>query len=307
MRSDNSKDLSPQRPLKLALLHRHSPRLLKRDVVGWWSYPVPEFRWDHFVLRKGFYTKRSTFAQTYDLIVYEDGKLTGRIERDADIPVAYVVADSTLSEEHYRIRCQQAAMNADLLLVDWDDLQRFAHLEMPAYRFSFAANDRFFYPREKKIDVGFFCHPTDERNRLADHLSEFCARQGYRFVYGSRFAADYAAAIGGSKININLGRNPQTRSNRIFDVFLSESCLVCDPLPEVSDEPRQLNKHYLQFRSKDELDLLLHELLQEATWKVFAAAAYKLGKRYHTWGVRARQLRKILDELGLEGKEWADG
>lgn len=295
MHSDNSKDLPSQRPLRVALLHRNSPRLLKRDVVGWWSYEVPEFEWDHFMVRKGFYTKRSTFAQAYDLIVYEDGKLTGRIERDADLPVAYVVADSTLSEEHYRIRCQQAAMNADLLLVDWDDLQRFAHLEMPTYRFSFAANDQFFYPREKKIDVGFFCHPTPERKRLADHLNEFCEREGYRFVYGSRMGGDYAEAIGGAKININLGRNPQTRSNRIFDVFLSESCLVCDPLPYVSAEPRKLNEHYLQFRTMDELDLLLNELLQEGTWRVFAAAAYELGKRYHTWGARARQLRGIVD------------
>lgn len=301
MRSDNSKDLPPPEPIRVALLHRQSPRLLHRDVVGWWSYSVPEFEWDHFTLKKGFRIKRSTFAETYDLIVYEDGKLTGRIDRDADIPVAYVVADSTLSEQHYQVRCQQAALNADMLLVDWDALHRFEHLELPAYRFSFAANDRIFYPRQKVLDVGFFCHPTPERERLANHLVQFCARRGYSFKYGSRMGTAYAEAIGSAKININLGRNPATRSNRIFDVFLSESCLLCDPLPPVSGEPRQLNEHYLQFRSLDELDLLINELLLEETWQVFAEAAYKLGQQHHTWAVRARQLRQILAEMWAEG------
>lgn len=281
-------------PLRVALIHRESPRLLKREVVGWWSYQVPEFEWDHYMVRKGFYIRRGTFAQAYDLIVYEDGKISGRIERDADIPVAYVVADSTLSEKHYRLRCEQAALNADLLLVDWDDLGRFAHLGLPAYRFSFASNDRFFYPREKVVDVGFFFHSTPERKRLADHLDKFCQRRGYSYAAGSRLGAAYAEAIGSARININLGRNPQTRSNRIFDVFLSESCLVCDPLPKVSDEARQINEHYLQFRSLGELETLLDELLQEGTWRVFAEAAYKMGQRFHTWGARARQLRKTL-------------
>ncbi len=299
MISDNLKDLPQTEPIRVALLHRQSTRLLKRDVVGWWSYSVPEFEWDHFVLRKGFHLKRSTFYDDYDLIVYEDGKLKGRIDRDADIPVAYVVADSTLSENHYRVRCEQAALNADLLLVDWDDLKRFEHLDLPAYRFSFAANDRFFYPREKAIDVGFFCHPTPARKQLARHLHQFCTKRDYSFAYGMRSAANYAAAIGTARININLGRNPQTRSNRIFDVFLSESCLLCDPLPAVSDEPRRLNEHYLQFRSRDELDLLLDELLQTGTWRVFAEAGYELGKRHHTWGRRAQQLRQILAEAEL--------
>lgn len=296
MISDNLKDLPQTGPIRVALLHRQSTRSLERDVVGWWSYSVPEFEWDHFALRKGFHLKRSTFYDDYDLIVYEDGKLKGRIDRDAAIPVAYVVADSTLSENHYQVRCQQAALNADLLLVDWDDLKRFEHLDLPAYRFSFAANDRFFYPRQKTVDVGFFCHPTPRRKQLARHLRQFCAQRDYSFAHGMRTAANYAAAIGGARININLGRNPQTRSNRIFDVFLSESCLLCDPLPAVSDEPRQLNEHYLQFRSHDELELLLDELLQTGTWRVFAEAAYELGQRYHTWGRRAQQLRQVLEE-----------
>jgi hypothetical protein len=295
--ANNSSQPLPQ--LRVALLHRYSARLINRDVVGWWSYSVPEFEWDHYTLKKDFYIKRSSFEQAYDLIVYEDGKLTGRIDKNADIPVAYVIADSTLSNEHYRVRCQQAALNADLLLVDWDNLKRFEHLGIPACRFSFATNDRFFYPREKTTDVGFFHHSTPERKKLNQHLAEFCKKRGYSYASGSRIGEDYARAIGSAKININLGRNPQTRSDRIFDIFLSESCLLCDKLPKVSGEPRQLNKHYLQFRTQDELEGLLDELLQEGTWQVFAEAAYKLGKKYHTWGRRARQLRKILWDLGL--------
>lgn len=295
--TENSKQPLPQ--LRVALLHRNSPRSINRDVVGWWSYSVPEFEWDHYTLRKDFHIKRSTFAHAYDLIVYEDGKLSGTIDEDADIPVAYVIADSTLSTDHYQVRCQQAALNADLLLVDWDDLKRFEHLDLPTYRFSFAANDQFFHPREKTIDVGFFHHPTPERKKLNQHLAEFCTKRGYSYASGSRIGKDYAAAIGSAKININLGRNPRTRSNRIFDIFLSESCLVCDPLPKVSSEPRKLNTHYLQFRTRDELDGLLDELLKEGTWRVFAEAAYKFGKKHHTWARRAQQLRKLLGELGL--------
>lgn len=294
---------SAPQPLRVALIHRDEGRSLNRDAIGWWSYPVPEFEWDHYPVPESFRLKRSLFVE-YDLIVYEDGKIHGTLERDWNIPVAYVIADSTLSEEHYKIRCQQAAENADILLVDFDDLERFKHLGLPAYRFSFASNDRFFYPRQKTVDVGFFFHHTPQRDRLANHLDQFCNQRGYRYACGTRIGPAYAAAIGSAKININLARNPQTRSNRIFDVFVSQSCLVCDPLPPVSDEPRQLNEHYLQFRSWRELDGLLDELLLNDTWRVFAVAAGELGLAQHTWAARARQLRAILGEGGLGIGDW---
>lgn len=290
------------KPLRVALIHRDSPRSTNRDVIGWWSYPVPEFQVTHHPVRKYFRLNKSYFAPHYDLIVLEDGKISGVIKRDADIPLAYVIADSTLSEKHYQLRYQQARQNADILLVDWDKLDRFKDLRLPIKRFSFATNDHFFCPRKKTIDIGFFCHPTPERKRLAERLHNFSRHNGYSFAYGVRMGEDYAAAIGSAKININLGRNPQTRSNRIFDVFLSKSCLVCDPLPAVSDEPRKLNEHYLQFRSWEELEGLLDELLTNSSWRVFADAAYELGKRYHTWGQRAKELREFLDEVGIEPK-----
>ena len=168
-------------------------------------------------------------------------------------------------------------------------------------------NYEFFYPREKTVDVGFFFHPTPERRRLNQYLTEFCGERGYSYSSGKRFGSAYAEAIGSAKININLSRNPQTRADRVFDVFLSGSCLLSDPLPHVSDEPRELNKHYLQFRNRDELCLLIDELLQEETWQVFAKAAYNLGQQQHTWAQRAQQLRRVLWEFGLkESTTWED-
>lgn len=285
--------LPPPDPLRVVLVHRDSPRMLQRDVVGWWSYPVPEFVWDHYPVGKGFHLRRSDF-RAYDWIVYEDGKIQGTIERDGGPPVAYVIADSTLSEAHYHVRCREAVQNADLLLVDWDDLNRFRHLGLPVYRYSYCSNDHLFYPRQKTLDVGYFCHPTPERIRLGEHLADLCEQRGWRYAGGRRMGAAYAEAIGSAKVNVNLNRNPATRSNRIFDIFVSRSCLLTSPLPPVSDEPRALNEHYLQYRSWRELDDLLAELLEAGSWSVYAEAAYDLGKRYHTWSARATQLRLIM-------------
>lgn len=289
------------RRLKVALIHRDSPRLMAERMVGWWAYPVPQFTWDHFPQLKHFGRKRSDF-QGYDLIFYEDGKISGQITRDADIPVAYLVVDSTLSEKHYQARLAQARLNADLVLVDWDRLERFEGLGLPVRRFSYCVNDRLFYDRclPRQTDVGSFQGGTEDRRKLEADLREWCKQKGFIFATGVMPHEEYALAMSRCKVVINTNRNKHTRGHRLFDALACRTCLLTNPTPDVSGEYRTLNQHYLQYRSWDELKTILEFLIQSDAWAVFADAGHDLVHIHHTWSARAAELREIIhEEFGL--------
>ena len=163
------------KPIRVALVHRNSPRLFNR-MVGWWSYEVPQFTWHHCPVRlkKPFTVDKDGLAENHDIIVYEDGKIGGTFTGSADIPICYAVVDSTLSEAHYQHRLQQADQ-CDLILLDWDRLERFEKPGLPPVeRFNYCVNDKLFYPRgEKDIDIGSFQHTTPERREVDDWLRTF--------------------------------------------------------------------------------------------------------------------------------------
>lgn len=287
--------------LKVALVHRDSPRNMADRMVGYWSYPVPEFEWDHFPVGKGFrIDKDELAARGYELIVYEDAKIYGEFVGEAGLPVCYVVVDSTLSEGHYRHRVREAAQ-CDLILVDWDGLERFEHLGKPVARFSHCVNDEYFRDLglERDIDVGSFQGDTPARKALEERLAVFCRQRGYRFEWGTRGWDDYARDMASCKVVLNLNRNPSVRGHRIFDAMACGACLVTSPVPDVPWEPRKAGRDYVEFADFGDLAVKLDSLLQGGLWREVAANGERLIKRWHTWAIRAQQLRWILENTVL--------
>ncbi len=285
------------RSLAVALLHREAKSMIER-VYGPWSYPVPEFAVQHFPLTgKHVVLSRRDFA-AYDLIVQEDGRLW--IDwRGNGPPLAYVVTDSTLSEQHYRDRYEQARQ-ADLVLVDWDRLERFADLGRPVRRLSYSVNDRLFRDsgQQRAVDVGVYMNLDIPRRReLALFLADHCQQRGWRLEVATFAGPAYAAAFGRTKLAVQLERTATTRAHRVFDALAAGCCLLTTPEPAVSGEERQAGRHYREWLDLPGLGEQIDWLLVSGEWQTVARAGYELVHRAHTWSVRARQLRQTLAEV----------
>lgn len=282
---------------RVALIHRDSIRLTTKRMIGMWSYDVPQFEVEHFPMKDGFKIACSEFVNDFDLIWYEDGKIQGHIVKDATIPVAYYVGDSTLSRLHYETRLQQARRNANMVFVDWDKLIRYSSLEMPVNRLSHCVNDRMFQDYQgltKHTDVGIFQGETEERLKLNDWAAKFCDDNGLTCEIGLRHHGGYARAMANCKVVINLNRNPWTRPHRIFDAIACRTCVFTDRLPEVSGESQQPGAHYVQYDGYKDLGQKLLHVIRNEDWQLFADVGYEYVRQFHTWEVRAAQLHKIL-------------
>lgn len=282
--------------LKVAVVTRPGSVLGKRNA-GWWAYKVPEFEFQHFQVEKRATVSRVKFDR-FDLIVWEDGK-SSLTWIDHGPPIAYVVGDSTLSEEHYRQRLR-LGRQADLLLVDWDCLERFRILDRPTKRFSYAVNDARFHPWDvgKDVDVSYHVNEdTSERRELGNWLEAMCKHEGYTFARGTRTGDDYARAFARSRVTVNINRTPTTRNHRVFDAMACRTCVLTDPLPEVSGEIREPGWHYLVYQDREDLAMLINWSLQGDRWERVADAAMRLVIRHHRWAVRAGELRRTIGEV----------
>lgn len=297
--------------IRVGLVHRDATRMVDR-TIGWWSYNVPQFDLVHLPVDRGFEILLSWARQDdIDLLLYEDGKLWGTIIRDAKVPVAYQVIDSNLTAPHYQLRLQQGQM-ADLLLVDYDRLDRFDRLAKRGIhirRWGYCVNDQVMldWALPKTVDVGFYCNVKrcDTRAALLADLADWCAKHGLTFAGGpvaDRW--DYAKAFNRTKINVAMSR-PCTwpgRMHRVFDVMACRSCLLTDPLPDVTGEHRILGQHYLQYHSVSDLKRQILQLLDSGAWQQVADQGFALAHSRYTWAVRAAQLTKILHStLGIGG------
>ncbi len=289
------------KPLRIALVHADNPRQYNR-MVGFWAYEVPEFEVTHIGVKGRFRYNLSEFSD-FDVIVREDHRTHGEFARDANVPIAYYVVDSTLSGDHYKSR-QGPAKEADLILVEHDRLSRFGGLGPPVRRFGYCVNDKLFhdYHLEKTVDVGMYCRIKDApaRRKLIYWLQEFCDKQGYGFAAGKRVQVKYAQAFNQTRISVNLSRTVTNRPHRVFDAMACRTCLVTSSLPPVSGEVREKGVHYDEFTDSEHLGGLIDELLSSGCWEGLADQGHELVHKQHTWAIRARELRQVFaEELGL--------
>lgn len=286
------------KPLRVALVTRPGSIPGQRNV-GAWAYPVPEFIVRHYEVPKGRHLNRVRFS-AYDLIVWEDGKSSITWEGKGP-PIAYVIGDSTLSEEHYQARLRLGAQ-ADIILVDWDRLERFEQLGKPVRRFSHCVNDHRFkdWGEPKTVDVAYHVNEdTPERQELGDWLGMFCQERAYVYDRGTRMGDDYAKAFNRAKVTVDLARNPFNRDHRLFDAMACRTCVLTSPVPVVTGECREARHHYWVYEDFADVGVQIDYLLSVDRWVRIADAGVRLIAGHHTWAVRARELRATLAELGI--------
>ena len=292
-------------PLHVALLLRDTaPVMLReRDLrwCGFFSYPVPEFTWDHIFVTADEKMDRSILT-SYDLLLVED-ETRCTFTGDGP-PVVFLTWDGTLSRERYKEKRRQAS-TADLILVEHDHLEKYRCLGIPTRRVLFAVNDHLFrdYELEKAVDVSFNCRLRHRPDRVTmdAFLLEFCATAGLR--YGGGFIEDpvtYAKALNQSKIVVNLTKSPYNRNFRFFDVMASRACLLSSPLPYIEGDAADQERHWRTYENTAQLTGQIVALLGHGAWQTVADAGYALMRERYTWTVRAAELRQILrEELGL--------
>lgn len=286
------------KPLKVALVVKHSSTsVLERDCrnMGYWSYPVPEFEWTHFD------GSDANPLNAFDVVIQEDAgpKRYSGLRK----PLVYVAIDSTLSEDHLNSRLTRA-VNADLILVDHAPLDDFFGLNKPVMRWNYCVNDNLMrdYGEPKDIDVSFLCggRNSEERKELRGILSHFCEENGLTFASGVLHPTDYARAMARSKIVVNWPRHPMNRPHRVFDAMACGACLVTGPLPDVPGDNLINGTDYAGVMSIGGAVLGINALLDTGDWQQIAQNGKEKVSKYHTWAIRARQLRAILEsELGL--------
>lgn len=295
------------KPLRVAFLVKPSPstRLREGRNMGLFSYPVPEFTWEHFNLSDGGSNLTQLRRLGYDLLFHEDGGNFGDYA-GSGLPVVYLSIDDTLSPAHLRARQQQAA-RANLILVDHGNPAQFRHIGPPVRQFPYCVNDRLYQPGEKSLDITFHCGTGArkgapggvERVRVRQLLGDIASAHALSYRSGALGLPEYAAALGQSRIVVNWPRTDRNRPHRVFDALAAGACLVTGALPDVPADRRMPGVHYIQVHEMDDLKRVVPALLK-GDWQYIAGNGYKFVMREHTWAVRAQQLRQLLSEvLGL--------
>lgn len=298
------------KPLKVALVVKARDAALERDnrAMGYFSYAVPEFEWSHFPQPKQFILDTHDIArQGFDLIVHEDfphGTYIGH-----HVPIVYLAIDSTLSNDHHYLPRLKTATQSDLILVDHDDLARFAIKGKSVRRLSYCVNDLVFrdYQLERTAEVVMHNNsgkaaPSQARSDLRSQLHTLCQQNGWRYRSGMLPLVEYARSMNAAKVTVNWPRTPANRPHRVFDSLACRTCLLTGPLPDVSDEFRLSGSHYLTFCDQAELAEWLSLIFRsdDDLWDYFANSGYEMVMKHHTWSQRARELRELLQvELGL--------
>lgn len=296
------------RPLKVALIvkNKPGPRERERRNMGYWSYDVPEFTWEHFSPGKDFVIERFDKFRDFDVIFHEDGGNYG-VWGGCNPPVVYLSIDSTLSDNHYHIRFEQAKQ-ADLILLDHDATARFYHAGPPVRRLGYCVNDHVFKPLEKHLDVVYHCSSSSgtgapgaqERIKLRQDLNAWGTIGGWSYRSGVAGLDEYAANMGSARIVVNLPRTVTNRPHRILDAMAAGACVLTGPIPTVDGDGLQDRVHYRTFAETAEVPAMIGELLTDHAWTQYAINGHELVMARHTWAIRAQELRQIIKkELGL--------
>lgn len=135
---------------------------------------------------------------------------------------------------------------------------------------------------------------------MQEWLKEFCHKRDYHYHYGVKKNEEYGKAFNRSKVTVNWSRTELNRPHRVFDAMGCRTCLLTRALPTVEGEERFTGVDYAEFREYTELADQIDGLLQSGVWQNIADSGYATVHKYHTWPVRAKQLRQIIsEELGL--------
>ena len=320
------------KPLRVALVHRGQEYRYTR-VDGQFAYEVPEFIWEHVEVHKSVQNLDiNEWQGKYDLVWLDPGKysflniLAPKVAKHK-VPVIYWSLYPTLTPGHLKKERARAQRNANLALVDHDNLKHWEGLGIPVRRLAYSVNERYYYDRgsERDIDVNFACYReySHERPALDAWLRDYCGRRGWSYASGSGFAGeDYAVLMARSKVVVHILRTPQTRPPRMFDTAACGTAMLSNPMPAVSGEHFERGTMYRVFNnpfsagvsdgqrhppqktmgdaSCGEIITELDYLLTGDNWRGVAENAKSYVLSCHTWQHRATELRQIVHkEFGL--------
>ena len=319
------------KPLRVALVHRGQKYRYTR-VDGQYAYPVPEFTWEHVEVHKGAQNLDiNAWVGKFDLVWLDPGKyaflnILAPKAAAHKVPSIYWSLYPTLTPGHLTKERARAQWNANLALVDHDNLKNWEGLGIPARRLAYSVNERYYYDRglERDIDVNFACYReySHERPALDTWLRDYCGRRGWNYVSGSTFVGeDYAVVMARSKVVVHILRTPQTRPPRMFDTAASGTAMLSNPMPAVSGEAWIPGEHYRVFNEPfsaacanerhppqttmndavcAEIITQLDWLLTGDNWRGVAETAKEYVLSCHAWQHRATELRQIVhEEFGL--------
>lgn len=318
------------KPIRILLAHRDEWYRGIPRIDGQFAYPVPQFEWSHLTLNKAFDVDLFKLPWKADILFLDDGKYKSYSQFSPLLPhgtyqvpqVVMYALYPTLSAGHYRRRLERARHNADLVLIDHDDLGRWeCDSGLNVRRLAYSVNERYYRDRgyRRDIDVGFYCIYgfNKERPALDVWLDDFCKRKGYVYesTHGKSVGVRYADLLARTKVVVHLNRTPTTRPPRIFDCAASGTALLSNPMPLVSGEYWGINEHYCAFNRPYSLDYAeytdsdisaygdcyceeviagLEWLLDRGHWEEIAARAKQYVLACHTWERRAQELYGIL-------------
>lgn len=292
------------RPLHVGLIVKHTPVAYERDNrnMGLFSYAVPEFTWEHIQVQKHGTLNTADYAKRFDLLFEEDGGNWPNYIGHA-LPIVYYAIDSTLSyDNHYLPRYQQSK-KADLCLVDHDQLERFGYRNRPVRRLSYCVNDKLFYDRglERDIDVNFHCGGGNEgRAEVRRLLAAYCHEHGLKYVSGTVELGIYAEHMARSKVVVVVPRVDGNRPHRILDAMASGACVITGKIP-MSDEKWCIGDDLLMSYDNEgiiyRLDHAFTDDEYDMYWLGIAPYGHKLIQETHTWSVRSKELRQMIDEV----------
>lgn len=267
--------------------------------MGYWSYAIPEFTWEFVIPGKNFSIDTRYYAnQGFDLIFHEDypyGNFTGH-----NLPIVFYDIDSTLSKEHRFDRAKQSN-RADLTLVDHDDLKYFHN----PYRLPYCVNDKIFNTEnpiyDRKIDIAYHCSTSahagiSERKRIRQLLDTLAKKHNWSYKSGVMDIQLYANSYKTAKIAINQTRTPSNRPHRIFDAMACGALVLTSPLPKIKEDGLENGLNYIEFSDDEQLETLIEQSLNNPEeLSDVANRGYDLVMNKHTWAVRSKELRSILD------------
>ena len=315
------------KPIRVALFHRDDWHRGEARIDGLFSYEVPQFVVKHFPVDKGF--KQDLHAlRDYDVVFWDDGKykdyagFTPEEHTGYVPPVVMYALYPTLTRGHYTRRAERAIKNADLVLVDHDDMERWSGwLGIPARRLAYATNERYYRDRGlvKDIDVGFYCVYAwnKERPALDAWLEGYCGAKGWKYesTHGENVGTKYAELLARTKCVVHLNRTLSTRPPRIFDAVASGCCFVGNTMPVVNGERWEAGVTYVNFdypcsevyeqweekdiplladRDTAQVVACLEWALTDDNWRTVAERAKAYVLACHTWERRAVELYGLL-------------
>lgn len=282
--------------------------------MGYFSYAVDDlFTWEHITPGKNFTINWKNYKDhKFDLVFHEDypyGNIIG-----LDIPYIFLSIDSTLSDEHYKARLRQTSL-ANLVLVDHDNLNRFKVNHCNVYQFPYCVNDKIFFRYEieddRTNDIAYHCSSSahagiEQRKHIRQLLHDLSQKHNWSYRSGILEIHHYAESFRTSKIVVNQSRTPINRPHRIFDAMACGAMVLTSPLPEANKDGLLYELNYETYFDDLDLELKLNGNLSQKNlndryyYSVIADNGYKMVMQNHTWAIRAKQLREIINkEFGL--------